>query len=168
MSLDDIVLPAQVVQELYRDVLVELTPPVAIPAASADDSALTYLGDNQKQVAVIVDDPESIYLQDEALNFLLGILTACKLSMADIALINSAKNPGMTYQELEQQLHAKKLILFGVAPAVLQLPLQFPHYQVQQYNNQVYLASPALRVLMNDRAEKTKLWVCLKQVFQLT
>jgi hypothetical protein len=47
------------------------------------------------------------------------------------------------------------------------LPLQFPAYQIQKFNNQVYLAAPALHLLAQDKAEKTKLWNCLKQVFSI-
>jgi hypothetical protein len=87
--------------------------------------------------------------------------------MADVALLNCHKNPAISYTGISEQLASGKIILFGVDPAELELPLQFPHYQVQQFNNQVYLSSPALKVLADDKAEKMKLWTSLKQVFSL-
>ena len=161
MSLDNIQLPPIVLQNLYRNALIDLK------TGNAASATLTYLGNNQKRVAIIVDEHEAIYLPDEELNFLLGILTACKLSMADIALLNYHKNPAITYKDIAEQLHAEKIFLFGTTPAILELPLQFPHYQVQQYNDQVYLSSPNLKKLRDDKAEKTKLWNCLKQVFSI-
>lgn len=167
MSLDNIQLPPIVLQGLYRNALIDLKTVNAVPGIAAS-ATLTYLGDNQKRVVIIVDEPEAIYLPDEELNFLLGILTACKLSMADIALLNYRKNPAITYQDITEQLEAQKIFLFGTSPANLELPLQFPNYQVQQYNGQVYLSSPNLKKLKDDKVEKTKLWNCLKQVFSIS
>ena len=166
MSLDNIQLPPIVLQDLYRNSLIDLKTVNTVPGAAASPT-LAYLGNNQKHVVIIVDEPEAIYLPDEELNFLLGILTACKLSMADIALLNYHKNPAITYKDIAEQLQAEKIFLFGTTPAILELPLQFPHYQVQQYNDQVYLSSPNLKKLRDDKAEKTKLWNCLKQVFSI-
>jgi hypothetical protein len=121
----------------------------------------------KKKIAVLVNSTAAIYLPDEELNFLLGILTACKLSMADIALINLAKNPGLDYTAVTGQLRAEKIFLFGLDADALALPLQFPHYQVQQFNNQVYLSSVSLNELQANKEEKMKLWNCLKKIFAL-
>ena len=144
MSLDNIQLPPIVLQNLYRNALIDLKTVNAVPGVAAS-TTLTYLGNNQKRVVIIVDEPEVIYLPDEELNFLLGILTACKLSMADIALLNYCNNSAITYQGITEQLQAEKIFLFGTTPASIELPLQFPHYQVQKYNGQVYLSSPNLK-----------------------
>ncbi|HRI24044.1 MAG TPA: hypothetical protein PLZ45_05185 [Ferruginibacter sp.] len=109
-----------------------------------------------------------MYLPEDELNFLAGILTACKLSMADIALINVEKNTGLSYTLMTDQVKAETVLLFGVDLAELSLPLQFPHYQLQHFNNQVYLSSVPLQVLQADKQEKMKLWNSLKKVFSLT
>ena len=166
MSLDNIQLPAIVLQDLFKNSLIDLNDGKA-SAQVAEVTAFAYLGKNEKRIAIIVNDTNTIYLPDEELNFLMGILSACKLSMADVALVNISKTLSINYPEIEEQLHAEKILLFGVAPAQLQLPLQFPNYQIQKYNNQVYVAAPALNVLQGDKEEKTKLWNCLKQVFAI-
>ena len=61
----------------------------------------------------------------------------------------------------------EKLLLFGVQPAEIELPLDFPNYQIQRYNNQVYLTAPLLSNFKDNKAEKTKLWNCLKQIFAI-
>jgi hypothetical protein len=167
MSLDNIQLHAVVLQDLFKDLLVDLNMHQTDTAAGCVTS-LSFLGNNQKKVAIIVADEKAIYLPDEELNFLMGILLACKLTMADVALLNIKKNDAFTYTALEQQLKAAIILLLGVVPAQLELPLQFPNYQLQKFNNQVYLAAPALHLLAQDKAEKTKLWNCLKQVFSIT
>ena len=65
------------------------------------------------------------------------------------------------------QLKAEKIFLLGLDAEVLGLPLQFPQYQVQQFNNQVYLSSASLTDLQKDKEEKLKLWNCLKKIFLL-
>ena len=166
MSLDNIQLPAMVLQDLYTNALVDLTTENAQPA-SLTGGSLSFLGENKKKISIIVDQAEAIYLPDDELNFLLGILSACKHSMADVALLNCSKNPSITYKDIGEQLSAEKILLFGIDPSKLELPLQFPHYQIQHYNNQVYLSSPALKVLADNKEEKIKLWGCLKQVFAI-
>ncbi|MEY2918335.1 MAG: hypothetical protein RIS73_2049 [Bacteroidota bacterium] len=167
MSLDNIQLPAIVLHDLFKHSLVDLNAGTAKDDTinTANTVNISFLGTNQKQIAIIVDNEKTIYLPDEELNFLLGILSACKLSMADVALVNIAKNNTLIYTDIAQQLNAEKILLFAVTPAQLQLPLQFPHYQIQKFNTQVYLSAPSLQLIEEDKAEKTKLWNCLKQIF---
>jgi hypothetical protein len=167
MSLDNIQLPAIVIHDLFKNSLIDLNTkqPVTVSSATA---TFAYLGNNQKKVIVIVNDDSAIYLSDISLNFLLGILAACHLTMADIALINMAQNKDLVYTQISEKINAEKIILFGLGPGALKLPLEFPHYQLQSYNNQVYLSAPDLGILNTDRAEKTKLWGCLKQLFLLS
>lgn len=167
MSLDNIQLSPQLMQDLYRNSLVDLNP--AKPgAASPQPRENGYLGNNKKAVTILVDAPGCSYLAEDDLNFLLGILTACKLSMDDVALLNMANAAVRDLAALNQLLNPSRIFLFGLSPAALQLPLVFPHYQVQQYNGQVFLAAPALAQLRDDKAEKMKLWGCLKTIFQIS
>ncbi len=166
MSLDNIELTATIIQSLYSKSLYDLkTDESGLDAIQA--GGIGYLGSNQKKIALLVNAAEAIYLPDDELNFLLGILTACRLSMADIALVNVSKNAGLLYTDITEQLKAEKIFLFGLDAQALELPLQFPHYQVQQFNNQVYLSSASLADLQKDKAEKMKLWNCLKKIFSL-
>ena len=70
--------------------------------------------------------------------------------------------------DIFKHLHAVKILLIGVSPADIQLPMDFPYYQIQRYNNQVYLSAPGLKLIKEDREQKTRLWVSLKQVFSIT
>ena len=166
MSLDNIELSSAILQSLYSKSLYDLN--TNKPAERIKSGGkIGFLGTNQKKIAILVSANESIYLPEEELNFLLGILTACKLSMADIALINLAKNPDLTYTAITEQLKAENILLFGLNAEALQLPLEFPHYQIQAFNNQVYLSSLSLSALQKDKDEKMKLWNCLKKIFSI-
>ncbi len=166
MSLDNIELTPFLIKELFKNSLVEFyetesekKPKVVLP--------FNVLGNNRSRVVIIIENDETIYLPDTQLNFLLGILSACKLSMEDVAILNIKKNKGVSYKAIELELKAEKIILFGVSAVQIELPIEFPRYQIQQYNNQTYVNAAPLSHLQDDKAEKTKLWNCLKQLFSI-
>jgi hypothetical protein len=166
MSLDNIQLPGEILQNLYRRSLYDLEPESAA-TETVQSTEIGFLGNNQKKITLLVNAPGTLYLPDEDLNFLMGILTACKLSMADVALINISKNPGLEYAGITNQLGAEKIFLFAVTPGSIGLPLAFPNYQVQKFNNQVYLSAVSLNELQKNKEEKMKLWTSLKNIFSL-
>ena len=166
MSLDNIQFPPAMLQSLYSKSLYDLRSDKPV-TDNIQSGSIAFLGSNQKKIALVVNAETSIYLPDDELNFLLGILTACKLSMADIALINVSKNPDLNYTTITEMLKSEKIFLFGLDAESLELPLQFPHYQIQKYNNQLYLSSVSLSDLQKDKEEKMKLWNCLKNIFSL-
>ena len=166
MSLDNIQLPPVTITGLFRKSLVELKSPQAAENPSTITS-INILGKNLKRVLIIISNDEVAYLPDEELNFLLGILSACKLNMDDVGIMNLRKNTGADYKSISAELNTEKIFLFGTGEDEIKLPLSFPYYQVQKYNNQVYLTAPSLSALQSDKAEKTKLWNCLKQIFSI-
>lgn len=68
MSLDNIQFPAVVMQNLYSKSLFDLktgNPDLALPKSGI----VSYLGNNQGKVVIIVTSAEAIYLPDEDLKF---------------------------------------------------------------------------------------------------
>ena len=166
MSLDNIQLPAFLIQELYKNSLVEFESPEPVQKIEVK-SSINILGNNRSKVIIVVENNEAAFLPDNQLNFLLEILSACKLTMEDVAIINIYINKAITYKAITFELKAEKIILFGVTPAQLNLPVEFPSYQIQQYNNQTYVTAAMLADIESDKTEKTKLWNCLKQIFAI-
>lgn len=168
MSLDNIQLSGIALQELYKKSLVAVKPlKEKTEEKNAEPAPLNILGKNLKKIILIVNNEDAAFLTDDELNFLLGILSACKLNMDDVAILNLVKNKNISYEKIVKELSAEKVFLFGAEPGDIHLPLSFPHYQVQQFKNQVYLSAPALNFLQHDKAEKTKLWNCLKKIFAI-
>ena len=166
MSLDNINLPPLVLQQLFTHTLIEAKNNPTVDSKSTEKPFLT-LGNNQKKVLILVESEETLYLPDNQLNFLLGILAACNLTMEDVAILNIKKNPSVNYQRITDELKSEKVFLFGLQPDQIELPVNFPTYQIQKFNNQVYLAAPALSNFHENKAEKTKLWICLQQIFNI-
>ena len=166
MSLDNIQLSPILLQELFKHSLVDIKND-QIVETKADVKPFFTLGNNRRRILILVESDETLYLPDDQLSFLLGILAACNLTMEDVAILNIMKNKLVTYKTIADELYSEKLFLFGVNPLRIQLPLDFPNYQIQQFNNQIYLTAPSLSNFKDNKAEKTKLWNCLKQIFEL-
>lgn len=175
MDLNNIELPALLVADLYHTSLIdgteasEKTQMLTVPSNATGEGVTGWksLGNNQRKILIIVNSNNAVYLPDNELAFLTGILGACKLSLADVAIVNIANQSTATYKELTTFFKSKIVLLFDVEPATFGLPMSFPHYQLQPFANNSFLYSPSLKDLENDKVEKSKLWVCLKRLFNL-
>lgn len=174
-------LPAFVLAELFKDNLVytgeklnkiivteELPKTESKQVVSAP--AKKYLGNYERKIIVLVNDKNTTYLSDANLEFLSGILNACKLNLAHIALMNFDKN-AVDFLQLKKEFKPECLLLFGVTVLQIQLPFDMPHYQLQDYNNCKIIAAPSLEHLNQKTAEakseKIKLWKSLQKMFGL-
>lgn len=166
MSLNNIQLPAFVIQDLFQKNLVDVSRDKQNQPDSNDKELLVF-GGNKQHIIIIVSNPETSFVTDEQLTFLSGILTACKLTLEDIGLLNIASYPGISYKKISDTFNPRIIMLFGVLPEDIQLPFVMPGFQKQSYNNSVYLAVPSLTDLENNKDQKRKLWIVLQQIFSL-
>jgi hypothetical protein len=125
------------------------------------------LGANEKSILIVVNYNNIVFIPDEELEFLTSILKACKLSLNDVAIVNTNNNPGDGYKEYTRQFNSKVVLLFGVDPLSFGLPINFPEFQVQSLTNTVFLYSPSLSECMANKLLKSKLWVSLQRIFGL-
>jgi hypothetical protein len=129
-----------------------------------ENEGIKFLGKNGKKVLVMVMHASVPILPDEELSFLTNILSACKLGLSDIAIVNCHQ----VHVEALQQLIAeegKKVLMFGLEPLAIGLPINFPQFQLQPFDGRTYLYGPALSELQNDKNLKMKLWTSLKNLF---
>ena len=166
MSLDNIQLPSIVIHDLFRNCLVELNSDEGIESKN-NTNALSYLGANKENILILINNPDAIYLSDKHLNFLIGILAACKFTLADVAIINLSKTPAINYTRINEELSPRVTLLFGVSPLQIELPFDVPLFQVQQFNQRSYLVAPALNEVEADKELKRHLWVKLQQIFDI-
>ncbi|MEI9808303.1 MAG: hypothetical protein WDO16_10775 [Bacteroidota bacterium] len=167
MDINHIQLPASVIADLFRSSLIETNEiPVKVqPAAIPADNRQKYLGENQKNILIVVDYPDAVYLPDEELHFLTNMLTACKLSLADVAIVNRNSHKEINYKESLAKFRSRIVFLFGVGPVSFGLPVDFPHFQVQSFAGTTFLYAPSLEERKKDELLKSKLWVCLRKIF---
>jgi hypothetical protein len=98
------------------------------------------------------------------------MLEACRMNIGDIAIVNAAATPILIAQ-LRQQLNPNTVLLFGLEPVTIKLPINFPLFRLQPYDACTYLSAPALSLLVENSEEskllKSKLWICLKTLFNV-
>lgn len=121
-------------------------------------------GKNKKSFVWLVEETDHPFLSDADFKFLTDVLTACKLNMEDIALVNLAKN-GLSFEELQQQLTPQHLVVSAVNNQ--RVPFQTADYLVQQYPDYQVCCTETLTEIRNDKSKKSKLWLALKQMLGL-
>jgi hypothetical protein len=164
MSLNKIELTNYLCQNLFTKNLVVNSEFVEQNFAKNE---ISYLGENKKQILFIVNNPKQDFLADEEMKLLTNLLKACKLSLEDIALVNYANHP-YSYEILSEKFHSKKILMFGVSTADLDLPFAIPLFQIQKFHEQFFMPAPLLEDLSASKELKTKLWICLQKLFLST
>ena len=198
MSLDNIQLSPLLVAEWYKDALLvspdgppaiqrppapppqpqsapqqaPAAPPPPQPPAPEPSAEAPYkfLGKNGNKITILVQSPGTPFLPDNQLTFLTKILEACRMNIGDVAIVNAATAP-VNITAIKQQLQPTVLLLFGLEPTSIKLPINFPEFKVQPYDNCSYLSAPPLTQLVQQSEEskllKSKLWICLKTLFNV-
>jgi hypothetical protein len=181
MSLDDIKLSPFLVKKMYEKTLVvssfandvkaqivkNIESEKGIPPYANEKDSIKYLGKNNRHILIVVNEKDHKFLGDDDLSFLLNILSACKLTMADAVLVNSYDNDNIVYEKLIKTFTPSFILFIGAEPQALGFPVQIPMYQVQGYNKQKYLCAPSLQKLSADKEEKKQLWVALQKIFSI-
>jgi hypothetical protein len=174
MNLNHIQLPASVVAHLYKKSLIETahdpsaeTVVFSLKKTDKSSNKWKYLGENKKNILIVVNYNDTVFLPDEELSFLTNMLAACKLGLADVSIVNRANHEDINYKEMIAQFSSKIIFLFGIDPAAFGLPVSFPHFQLQPFSGATFLFSPALEQCNNDALLKSKLWVCLRRLFSI-
>jgi hypothetical protein len=183
MSFNKVLLPNFIIADLYKDSLVithnERKSPLSesIPNNKSNEpiepSPLqpNFLGSNLKKITIIINDNKAVYLRDEWLEFLINILAACKLAIADVAIINITQHSEINISSIKKISEPKFVLLFDISTTQIGMPLLVPEYQVQNFDNCTFLVSASLSKMLGSgelvKAEKTKLWNSLKRMFSL-
>lgn len=175
MSLNDIKLSSALLSNLYPDQLIESESLSPIPDALSPtlrnekvEPEFRSLGNNRQQILIIVNYDTSPFLPDSELALLTNMLGACKLSMDDVAIINLHHYNNIPGKDILVHFKSKRILMFGVEPSELDLPVNFPQFQVQNLVNASFLYSPSLDIIAADKLQKSKLWVCLQRLFNIS
>jgi hypothetical protein len=161
MSLNHIQLTPQQVAEWYTNVLIE------IPISNAFEKKIHYLGGNLQHILIVINKEGDHFLSDSEFDFLAKILASCKLTIADVAIINWAGKTENSYPAIISALATKIVVLFDLDPLQFGLPLFFPLFQIQPFNQCSFLSAPSLHLLESDMQEKKNLWAALKKLFSV-
>lgn len=164
MSLDNFQMADALVIELYKDSLIDLDEKQNV-TKSLKISTHGYLGDYKKKILIPVDDATATNLGDAPMQQLTGILNACQLSFADIALLNIHGMSDEAILEKMNQLQPEIIISF-TERILHQLQLSSPEkYTIYKQSNRTIVWSSTLTELPSDKTQRLQLWNCLQQIF---
>lgn len=120
-----------------------------------------YIGENNKYILIIVKDPVQQFLNAKELEFLLKILSAKKLDLKDIAIINTETYGSLDFKDLKEYFALSKILTFGINPASLNIT-GITANKAGEYNGVKILGTWTLAQLEADVKKKTTYWNELK------
>lgn len=167
MSIDDIQLPAFLHKALFKNKLVRPQAKALDTTSLQEKLSIDFLGGNSKNIAFVVNNSDSKYVNDEQLKFVSGLAKACNISLDDIAIVNIAQQKSISYVQLAEQLSCRKIFSFGVTPSDLKLPFNIPFFQLQVFQEIDYIFCPSLDKLQEDQLAKKQLWASLQKTFKI-
>lgn len=180
-------LPNSVLVNLYKESLVLGTVPTNVdkkattsPVKEEKDeikdiettpiAPIKFLGEHQKKIMVLVQDSNAVHLNERDFDLLTSILNACKLTIADIALINLA-NKNYSLHQILVQIPSDIVLIFDINPTQLKIKLPTKIYSPILLGETQLLFSNNLSNMQGidqtSKIEKTKLWTSLKLIFKL-
>ena len=166
MSFKNIHLPSFVLAEMYKTDIVSMEANV-----SPNPSSISFLGDNKKNISIFLNDEDAVFINDERLYFLSNILQACRLTVADVAIVNIKNQSFINQQNIVQQLNPKFILLFDVSLDGIGFAGIAPLYQLQKINNCTVVHAASLNTMLPNtqdaKIEKSKLWIALKTMFNI-
>jgi len=137
---------------------------------STPSQPIKFLGDHLKKILVLVHDENAVYLNEADLGLLSSILNACKLNLADIALVNTASQP-LSLHEILETLPSQYVFVFALTGTALKIKLPTTLYKAIELGDTQILFSGSLQSMQgaeqNAKMEKSKLWNALKLLFKL-
>lgn len=165
MSFENFQLQPNNVSELYNNSEFILEESQA-NARSIDVHPPKFLGNFGQQILILILNDTQQFLPDSELDLLTAILSACKLNLGDVALVNLRNLNPIDAASLITDMQAKKVMTFGCHEKLNALQ----HAAIngmEQIGGAPVLIAPALQTLQADAHAKKSLWASLKLFFQL-
>ena len=138
--------------------------PVSMPAKEAViPAAFKYLGKNQKNVLILVNDTQNEVSTEKGRELLRNIVKALQLTANDFALLNYTSCAQAQFAALSAFFSSKLVLSFGVSASQLGLDEKPQNTIIMQEQIQLVF-SRELDLLADDQNEKKALWGSLKKI----
>ncbi len=177
MGINHLRLSSELIAALYPESLIAGNEPasvkenVRISKQIADKTpAYPFLGENSRSICFLANYPEEDFLPEEQLVFLQKMLTACKLNLNDIALLNIA-HIVFDLAKLRVQLQPRIIFLWGIQPMSVGLKSGLPDFTISLVDGISVIPVLSPDLMSGNHPEgtefKQRLWICLKKLFTL-
>jgi hypothetical protein len=177
MGIDNIQLSPSLIALLYPEILVDTTeevtghPPKQVGINPLDPVTIyPFLGGNLRFISFLVGYPDQDFIPDEQLFFLRRMLGACKLSLEDVAIVNTSRTP-VRLDILKKQLQPHTIFLWGVPPVSLGVHTGGPEFVITEIDGISVIPVRSPDMMSAESAAgielKKRLWICLQKLFTL-
>ena len=177
MGINHLQLSPELIAALYPETLVSENHPDAgrkpskpVTTVQVNNPGYPFLGKNLQSICFLVSYPDEEFMPKEQLAFLQRILTACKCSLDDIALINAKHHP-IHLETVKKQLHPRILFLWGVPPSLAGFGQSFPDLVMSSWEEMKIIPVAQTELMSRESPEglelKRRLWITLKKLFNL-
>jgi hypothetical protein len=178
MGINDLTLSPALVAALYPETLIvskELSGDLKITQTGlTPDPGKTiypFLGQNQQALfCFLVSYPDNEFIPEPQLAFIQKILTACKYSLDDIAIINTGRKQ-VEINKLVKQFDPRIIFLWGTGLDVTGIDQELPDMTITTWQNISIVPVEKTGMMLNENPEgialKRDLWICLKKLFKL-
>jgi hypothetical protein len=131
---------------------------------------IPFLGKNNRSICFLVNYPGVPFIPDEQLAFIIKILTVCKCTMGDIALVNAAHQT-LDLEGLKKQLHPEIIFLWGVPASSAGIKNKMKEFNVSILDGISVVPVLTPELMTGETAEskdlKKRFWACLQKLFNL-
>jgi hypothetical protein len=177
MGIDDLTLSPALVAALYPETLMvtkELSGDLDIANSGLTpdpgETGFPFLGKNLQRCCFLVSYPDHEFIPEPQLAFLQKILTACKFSLDDIAIINTGQKQA-EINKLIKQFDPRIIFLWGTGLDVTGISRKLPDMTITAWQNISIVPVEKTGIMLKDNPEgialKRDLWICLKKLFNL-
>ncbi len=134
-----------------------------IEAGKPEPAFFDYLGENNKYILVLINDPGNQSMNAKELETLLNILKAKKQELKDVAIVNLAKYPSATFDALKSFFVCNSMIFFGINPAQIKLE-GIQANQITNHQNTKVLATFSIAEMLANTDKKRTFWDEMKKM----
>lgn len=124
-------------------------------------TSFNYLGENNRYFLILVDDNTHRELNTPHKEMLMKIMTAKKLELRDLAILNVAQYPVLKFEQLKDFFSCNKITLFGIEPQRIGLPAMGANRPAKHLEVKV-LATFGLEEMISNTDNKREFWNIMK------
>ena len=154
-------LPAQEEPVVTSTIQTESTP-IEVPSTpSKQVIPIQYAGANKRHIVFIYNDKNNDTRENVEMITNL-IRNALKFSMDDVAVVRLSKNESLSLADINEQLMAKQVIIFGATTLLPQANM----HEVLEINQTRVLVADEVHQYHNKNEYKAQLWAGIQNVFK--
>ena len=152
--------PVPMIKELEN---VAVEPQKVAVSKPEPPSFYEYLGENNKYILILFNDPAQKTIDPKELGTLANILKGKKQEIKDVALVNLNNYPAATFSSLKSFFACNSLVLFGINPAQLSID-GVQSNQITSYQGVKILATFSIAEMLSNLDKKRAFWDEMKKL----